>query len=168
MNIFVLDDDPKQAAIWHCDQHVKSAIKEFHQMYACMFDEVELLNAPKTKDSSIRKHSYYNHPCTKWIRESYDNYLWSWYYIKEIQNQFFLRFNSLPNAFFLNWVNGNINLVKFKSIGLTPFATVFTKGSVANWLKERGETDVVKLYRQYYISDKEFATWIINKPDWMP
>ena len=168
MNIFILDEDSKQAAIWHCDQHIQSAVKEYSQMLACMFTEEQLKLAPLTQNGTIRKHSYYNHPCTKWLRESKENYDWGFSQLQRILVEFACRFGSIPNSRFFNWVNKNISMVEFPTIGRTEFATAFTEGSVARWCLDSGrETNPIDLYRIYYKHDKPFATWKQNKPDWL-
>ena len=168
MNIFVLDENPVQAAKWHCDQHVRSAIKEYSQMLACMFTEEQLISSPLTKNGTIRKHGYYNHPCTQWLRESKENYDWGFSQLKQIFVEFNIRFNSFPNARFFNWVNKNIGLVSFPTRGRTPYATAFTAGSIAAWCRDTKRiTDAVELYKTYYIHDKPFAVWTNNKPDWI-
>jgi hypothetical protein len=66
MNIFVLDTDPQIAAGFLCNKHVVKMSLESAQMLCSAFENGE---APY-------KRSYYNHPCTKWARESQANYEW--------------------------------------------------------------------------------------------
>ena len=60
MNIFVLDTDPQTAARLMCNKHVVKMILESAQMLCSAFENGE---APY-------RRAYYNHPCTKWARES--------------------------------------------------------------------------------------------------
>ena len=71
MNIFVLDLDPKQAAIYHGDKHVVKMILETAQM---------LSTAHRLADNC--KFGFYqithkSHPCSKWVRSSSSNYHWA-------------------------------------------------------------------------------------------
>ena len=66
MNIFVLDESPVVSAKYACDKHVVKMILESAQMLCAIHPE----------GTAPYKRSYYNHPCTKWARESFENYDW--------------------------------------------------------------------------------------------
>ena len=66
MNIFVLDKNPIRAAKMACDKHVVKMILESAQM----------LCSVQPEGTAPYKRSFYNHPCTKWVRESDANYDW--------------------------------------------------------------------------------------------
>lgn len=90
MNIFFLDYDPIKAAQMLCDKHVgrgqdacgkKEAgkmIVESAQMLANCYPLERLAESdcPRTQKKTARKHSYFNHPCSKWVRKSIHNYYW--------------------------------------------------------------------------------------------
>ena len=71
MNIFVLHEDPVEAALAHCDTHVVKMILETTQMLCT----VQVL-AGTPIDGGYRP-THQNHPCTRWIRESVGNYEWA-------------------------------------------------------------------------------------------
>ncbi|HAW80963.1 MAG TPA: hypothetical protein DCX27_15355, partial [Balneola sp.] len=66
MNIFVLDKNPNEAARQACDKHVVKMILESAQMLCSVHPE----------GTAPYKRSFYNHPCTKWVRETDKNYDW--------------------------------------------------------------------------------------------
>ena len=60
MNIFKLDESPVVSAKYACDKHVVKMILESAQMLCAVHPE----------GTAPYKRSFYNHPCTKWVRES--------------------------------------------------------------------------------------------------
>ena len=70
MNIFYLDHDPHVAAQAHCDKHVLKMILESCQLLG----NAHHLLAPTTVP--IYKPTHLSHPCTKWVIQSSDHYLW--------------------------------------------------------------------------------------------
>ena len=98
MNIFVISFNPKEAAEQHCDKHVIKMILETTQLlYHCwaFFDEdywrsfiemelslnTTLINMQES-GQKVNFNTYksgkghMNHPCSKWVRESVENYKW--------------------------------------------------------------------------------------------
>ena len=71
MNIFVLDTSPKLAAEYHCNKHVVKMIIETAQMLSTAHDYLE------TGISGLYKPTHKNHPCSIWVRQSRENYLWT-------------------------------------------------------------------------------------------
>lgn len=98
MNIFVLSFDPKDAAEQHCDKHVIKMILETTQLlYMCwsvcgqdnwrqyledQLQQNQTLKAMEQNNQKVNFKTYKcgkghtNHPCSKWVRESKDNYVW--------------------------------------------------------------------------------------------
>ena len=64
--IFILDKDPINVAKIQCDKHVIKMCLETAQMLCSIFEP----------GIAPYKRTHYNHPCSKWIRESKDNYKW--------------------------------------------------------------------------------------------
>lgn len=72
MNIFVLDEDPIECAKLHCDKHVVKMILETAQLLCTAiyeFTDGELVPPYKP--------THKNHPCTLWVRESIENFMWT-------------------------------------------------------------------------------------------
>jgi len=64
MNIFILDTNPKLAATYHCDRHMKM-ITESAQMLSTAHHICGI--KPGVDISRIYKSTHVNHPCSKWI-----------------------------------------------------------------------------------------------------
>ena len=88
MNIFYLHRDPRLAAIYHCDKHVVKMIIESAQMLYCAHWVMSTSDLPE----NAYKIAHKNHPCTIWVRESYENYMWlgalAWWLCKEYQHRY--------------------------------------------------------------------------------
>jgi hypothetical protein len=70
MNIFYLHRDPIVAAKVQYNKHVVKMILESAQMLCTAHHHFnEDTNVPYKK-------AHYNHPSTKWVRESIDHYFW--------------------------------------------------------------------------------------------
>lgn len=74
MNIFFLHQNPKKCARYHSDKHVVKMILELTQLLTCAqyfnYDD-------KPPYTNCYKKTHVNHPMAKWVRESYDNYLFT-------------------------------------------------------------------------------------------
>ena len=81
MNIFYLDHDPKQAALWLCDKHIVKMGLEAYQMLHC---------AHVAMDG--RHCSWMNHPCSLWARTSEDNYRWLYDHMMHIFYEYGYRY----------------------------------------------------------------------------
>jgi hypothetical protein len=64
VNIFYLDDCPHKAARYQCDKHVVKMTLESAQMLCGAHHD------------SPYKITHKNHPCSVWVREGKDNYIW--------------------------------------------------------------------------------------------
>ena len=68
MNIFVLDWDVKKCATYHNDKHVVKMILETAQLLCG--------SHWSTGSEAPYKLSHKNHPCSIWVRQDLNNYLW--------------------------------------------------------------------------------------------
>ena len=68
MNIFVLDDDIRTCARYHCDQHVVKMILESAQLLCTALN--------KQGFRTPYRSTHVKHPCVLWLEQSYDNFLW--------------------------------------------------------------------------------------------
>lgn len=87
MNIFFLSLDPREAAQLHCDKHVIKMIIESAQM---LYSAHWALKS--SLPSNAYKQTHINHPCSKWVSESLDNYLWLCELAKELCNEYRFRY----------------------------------------------------------------------------
>lgn len=72
MNIFFLSISPKEAAQLHCDKHVVKMIIETAQM---LYSAHWMLN-PEQLPTTAYRIAHKNHPCSIWVRKSFENYMW--------------------------------------------------------------------------------------------
>ena len=148
MNIFYLDKSPVLAAQMLCDRHAlngKMAV-EMGQMMANLFSPERLAqeDCPRTATGKITKHSYYNHPCSVWIRKSYGNFFWALMHGMAICQERKFRTGKDLNGTgaFLDWVFENMLELEFSNEIPT---------SPALCMPDEYKTDCpVKSYRNYY------------------
>lgn len=88
MNIFVLDYDPKRCAELHCDKHVVKMISEYCQL---IFTTLHVHY--KDVDFDIMKPTHTNHPCRKWLDNSYTNYKWLTKLLDNLHDEWKLRYD---------------------------------------------------------------------------
>ena len=91
MNIFAIDRDPAQCAEWMVDRHVIKMILETCQLLSTahrVLDgemyidktktgrKVKRWRLPDQREDVIYSATHINHPSTKWVQESVENYNW--------------------------------------------------------------------------------------------
>lgn len=167
MNIFKLDENPIRAAIALSDIHIKKMIIENCQMLANCYSKEKLKEAPKTQKGNIRKYSYFNHPCSIFVRKSIDNFNWVLTNGIEMYYEYGYRFEKKHFCGgFLFWCF--LNKPDLDDLGLTKFAL-----AMPDCYKGGSEVDS---YRRYYINEKafdkngKFMLKYTNRllPGWMP
>jgi hypothetical protein len=88
MNIFMLSWDPAECARFHCDKHVVKMIIESAQLLY----SAHWLTDPSYLPPNAYKLAHKNHPCSKWVRESIENYIWlcrlGWFLCKEYTHRY--------------------------------------------------------------------------------
>mgnify|MGYP003653430839 CR=1 FL=1 len=180
MNIFVLDENPLVAAADMCDKHVPKMIVESAQMLCTahrVLDGTSYIDYAKngrklqrwshSTDSqggstNLYKAAMVNHPCTKWVRESSDNYLWLSLHSIQLLKEFTTRFGGAHgSSHVLRWCTKNMpNNISVKE------QTSFVQAMPDEY---KGES-AVTAYRNYYYGEKiSFAKWdkkIESKPLW--
>ena len=75
MNIFFLDEDAKLCAQAHCDKDVIKMILEYAKI---MSTAHRVLDPPSDLIEPMYKILHKNHPVAKWVRESKENYQWTY------------------------------------------------------------------------------------------
>lgn len=91
MNIFYLDQDPKECAAAHYDVHLRKMTTEYLQILSTVchiYDKPEL---------AVYKKTHVNHPSVKWAAESKENYLWLLELLTECHSEWRRRFDK-PHA----------------------------------------------------------------------
>ena len=152
MNIFIVHKDPKTAARQLCDKHVVKMILESAQMLCSAFENGK---APY-------RRAYYNHPCTKWARESKSNYEWLLTHAYQLCEEYFERYGKIHKSLdAIDWCDNHYDKLNLPDVGLTPFAQAMPD--------EYKKEDPVQAYRDYYNGEKSyFAKWgKTPRPIWM-
>jgi len=149
MNIFKLDESPVVSAKYACDKHVVKMILESAQM----------LCSVQPEGTAPYKRSFYNHPCTKWVRASARNYEWLLLHAYALCDEYTRRYGKVHKTqAVIDWCDNN--RLELPDIGLTKQPTC---------MPDYCKTDsVVESYRKYYINEKaKFAKWKNgNIPSW--
>ena len=163
MNIFIVDLDPKEAARSLCDKHIVKMPLESAQMlcHAAYKLGNPSLNKPPYEDLPKK---YHRHPCTLWILESKQNYLWTCEHALELCKEYTARYDKIHKCqAVIEWCINHVP-ERLPNIGLTPFATAIKKDLYSHLIVPE---DPVTTYRKFYIADKaSFAKWKRNKPSW--
>lgn len=165
MNIFVIDSNPRISAQHLVDRHVVKMILESAQILSNCFtlERLAELDCPRTQKGTVRKHSYPNHPCCKWVKESKFNMLWLINHAIAMDIERMERFKKdIPHfsTDFIKWCAINIDDSIVPDNIPTPFAQAMPK--------EYQNTDPVVAYRNYYREGKKHLhKWTRNKPSWI-
>ncbi len=153
MNIFILSENPIEAAQMQCDRHIVKMTLETAQIL-CALHEPGV--APY-------KQTHFNHPCTVWARASLANYQWLCEHGIALADEYTFRYQKEHKSKnVILWCQKNTNLIDFPQKEQTPFALtmpdIFKKKSA------------VESYRAFYVSEKSrFAKWQKGRPPpaWM-
>ena len=140
MNIFYLDRSPLQAARFLCDKHVVKMVLETAQL-AC---SVYHLSSTHKMDIPY-KLTHGNHPCAKWARHSYMNFVWLLDHGFELSSEYTWRYGKIHKSErVFAWARDHINYLYFPEQGLThPPACMYKHFAEL-------DLDIVERYRLYY------------------
>ena len=151
MNIFAVDEDPKTAAQQLCDKHVVKMILESAQM---------LCSAFPSGDAPYRR-AFYNHPCSKWVRESQANYEWLLDHAYAMCQEYTRRYGKVHKSLdTIEWCGKNYYKLNIPDHKLTPYAQAMPE--------QYKNPCAVTAYRSYYNGEKAyFAKWTHRStPEW--
>lgn len=150
MNLFILDIDPKISAQYHVDRHVVKMPTETAQMVSFLYHDPELWNKYIPSIIMGLSKSHYNHPCTIWMRESLDNFLYACKLGTELYNEYQYRYaqpekHQRARKIFEFALQNPPNLPK---IGRTPFAQAMDETFIQF-------SCPIENYREYYREGKK-------------
>lgn len=157
MNIFILSEDPRQAAIDQCDKHVVKMIVESAQMLSTahrLLDGEQYIDDSSGRrikrwrhpkwDAELYKASHINHPCNVWVRESNLNYEWLYCHFLCLSREYTHRYDKVHET------DRKLRNILGKHPRNIPNAG-YTKYALA--MPDEFKTDnVVESYRKYYKS----------------
>jgi hypothetical protein len=147
MNIFVLDEDPAQAARYLDDVRLPKMCVESAQMMAASLRRHGATDEqmPLTKAGKPYKGGYKHHPCTVWAGDSRANFVWLALHAIEQCKEYTRRFDKEHACYGpINHMARMWKTAKFEEDYMTPFAQAMPD--------EYKDDDVVKAYRSYYKS----------------
>lgn len=158
MNRFILDHNPEKAAMYHSDKHVVKMILEEAQMLSTAH---HLSFSGITEDfaSRIYKPTHKNHPCSVWVRQSEQNYLWALSLFAALCKEYSHRYGKIHKSFSL-YPHLSQMPKHMPSVGLTPFPQ-----AMPDYCKRESS---IEAYRVYYVMEKSgIAKWTNrSEPEW--
>ena len=166
MNIFFLDEDPMLAAKYHCDRHCVKMVLETAQILSTVSRQLNLF---PDFTMSLYKETHKNHPCTKWARESRENFIWLVNLGFFLCQEYYERYgkakeksHACQNIIYgmIGRISENYLLGKFSKIERTPFALAMPNECKIS-------SNAVDCYRTYYMTNKRhLAKWKTQVPYW--
>lgn len=151
MNIFILDKEPVKAAQYQCDRHVVKMTLETTQLLCTAFPN----------GSAPYKKTHINHPITKWVKQSFSNYLWTINHGLALAREYTFRYGKKHRCQeIVEWCLKNIDHLLFEETGLTPFIQAMPE--------KYKHSNAVVAYRAFYLNEKLFAQWNHTRkaPEW--
>lgn len=158
MNIFVLDEDPEEAAKMLCDAHVVKMTLESAQILSVV---QRLCKKSLIPSSELYRLTHPRHPCIIWAGLSLDNYMWTVKNGLALAQEFRYRYGKKHASSYVIDLCGLCPPTDFDFSGLTDFAQAMPAAY-------RGP-NAVEAYRKYYVNTKSrFARWARGReaPDW--
>jgi hypothetical protein len=153
MNIFVLDENPAVCAEYHCDKHVVKMVLETAQ----------LLSNVAPGALYMYKQTHLNHPCSKWARESYGNFVWLYELGIALASEYTFRYGKEHKSLeVIRLAKTLVQVGDFNTQIRTPFAQAMPD-------QYRNYEDAVEAYRNYYRGEKKvFAKYTKRSiPSWL-
>lgn len=149
MNIFVLDNNIRRCAQYHCDQHVSKMILESVQILCTALN--------KKGYSTPYRSTHSRHPCVLWAEHSFDNFCWLKQLAAELNREFIWRYQRDQDHASMAVLSA-IDDYAFEGDGLTPFAQAMPE-------QYKVPGDAVAAYRSFYRGEKAaFARWTRRRP----
>ena len=159
MNIFVLDLNPKKAAVYHHNAHVVKMILESAQLLSTSHrfldgeEKTILKNSRRKKvyrlkdkrEEKLYQATHINHPCSVWVRESSANYNWLFELFLALNDGYTRRYGKIHKCKSLEHTLKNTPN-NIKKGDLTSFALAMPDECKTN--------DPVESYRNYYKMEK--------------
>ena len=155
MNIFVLDTNHFDNALYHCDKHVVKMPLETAQL---LCSARHVLGCTSQISYKI---THKNHPCSIWCRSSYENYFWLAELGIALCEEYQYRYGKTHKC--LQVISECIyDAPKFEQYQLTPFAQAMPEVYKCD--------NAVNAYRYYYIAEKQpLFKWTSRPiPHWIP
>ena len=165
MNIFYLDSDPAVAARYHCDKHVVKMILESAQLLCTA------INVSAGEQITPYKSTHVNHPCSIWVRESFDNWSYVFTLMLDLEREWQHRYQhdkyhaSVSKLVEAAGTDLSISKLAAKYLPNMPW----TPPALAMPEYCKVPNDPVASYRKYYIEEKQHLLQYTNReiPEWI-
>ena len=155
MNIFVLDEDPKLAAIFCLDKHIVKMPLETAQILCTV--------AYKRGFDAPYKPTHQSHPVTLWTGKSSANWNWLCDHGLALSKEYTARYKKTHKCETIIRNMQQLTSKIWKDNLLAAQHTPFEQCMPDQYKR----ANAVDAYRAYYIGEKsKFATWKMNKPSW--
>lgn len=164
MNIFVLDTDPTICAKYHCDKHIIKMITETCQILSTVTRIIQNFDVP----DYLYKKTHMNHPCVKWVNESYHNMYWLTLLLKSLIDEYDHRFDKKEKFTVARKISNY-----FKNEFIYGINFQYDKFKITNWVKcmpDKYNFNSIQIsYRNYYNNDKSHLHKWTNRetPFWV-
>lgn len=157
MNLFILSLNVQECAQAMMDKHISKIIIEAVQMLSTC---KRLLDPENVDEDIVYKNTHINHPVSKWVRESYENWLWTLDLITEMHKEWKFRYNHPESRIHKSFVVAMYLKLNpppsnaFEKNDMTPFALAIPE-------QYKYLNDPVRSYREYYKSPEKqkIASW---------
>jgi len=186
MNIFILDENPIYAAKMYCDKHVPKMVVELLQQLgsAVIRHGATPDMMPLTKAGKPLRGGYHNHPATRWVGESRNNFIWACCHAAMLCDEYTKRFGKIhfcetgiEHLFTMQEIIPEGNLTPYAlcmpdehrpdyiHVASHPFDVITDEGG--NKITHATGNLAVAAYRDYYHT-KTFAEWNKSRdaPEW--
>lgn len=183
MNIFALDQDPKQAAEWMVDKHVVKMILESAQLLStahrlidgteyverkyvqgslpARYRNVKRWRLPDEREQVLYSATHINHPSAVWCRETSDNYKWLYRHFLALCMEYNYRYGKVHKC--IDMCDHLCSYPRYIKLGdLTPVTPAMPD-------EYKVPNDHVESYRNYYrIAKERMHKWTKReKPAWI-
>ena len=152
MNIFVFDEDTKASAQYFFSKdplRARKQIVEATQMIAIAADSLSLPHLIKCNGEAYKVTSHRLHPCSKWVRESLQNLIWTIFYTLDLCTEY-ERQSGKPHMChitLLNWLKSTSGWLRKHSENLPEAIPEF----FGDDLYTRGTEKASTAYKKYRI-----------------
>ncbi|MDL5360878.1 hypothetical protein [Halalkalicoccus sp. NIPERK01] len=156
MNVFWLDEDPRLAARYHCDQHVSKMLLEAAQVLCTA------ARANGYEAGFLYRSTHVDHPVTRWAGESRANWLRLREYARALNAEFVERYGKTEDH--ASW-----SVIERIDPGGIAFPATEPTPRPQAMPDEYRRDDAVEAYRAYYAGEKaEWAEWShTDEPPWL-
>lgn len=167
MNIFILSWIIENCAKYHCNLHVVKMILESVQLISTCHHMTQPDVAEKwVSENRIYKKTHMNHPCSIWVRECKENYIWLCHFGLALCKEWAYRYDHKPSDHKCH------SILMFLINNVPPLPEnggVITKPKMAMPDQYKSE-DPIMAYRTYYLNDKaKMLVWSKRQPPyWVP